>query len=272
MSMFRRFCAVTLTALALILVAAPGASAHPAPQHRGGHHKSPHRSYVALGDSFAAGTGAAPATDACGRSNLAYPRLLAQATRLQLTTLACAGATMPDVATKQLPSVSSSARYVSVQAGGNDIGFTQVFGLCAQKDNDDECAAAVAQSTAYMNSTFTGQASALFAAVRQSAPQARVVVVGYPRLFSGKNCSPLVDYSAKEQRIMNGAIDLLNTRLSQAAASVGARFANPTKSFKNHAWCARLPWITGPESPVAFHPNALGQVLGYLPTVASKFL
>ena len=62
-----------------------------------------------------------------------------------------------------VPSVSSSARYVSVQAGGNDIGFTQVFGLCAQKDNDDECAAAVAQSTAYMNSTFTGQASALFA-------------------------------------------------------------------------------------------------------------
>ncbi len=129
MSMFRRFCAVTVTALALILVAAPGASAHPVPQHRGGHHSAPQRSYVALGDSFAAGTGAAPATDACGRSNLAYPRLLAKAARLKLTTLACAGATMTDVATKQLPSVSSSARYVSVQAGGNDIGFTQVFGL-----------------------------------------------------------------------------------------------------------------------------------------------
>lgn len=266
MSMFRRACAVIVTALALILVAAPGASAH-TPAHR----KAPQRSYVALGDSFAAGVGAAPAADSCGRSALAYPRLIAKAARLALTTLACAGATMADVAAEQLPSVPASADYVTVQAGGNDIGFVPVFGLCAQPDNDQDCAAAVAQSTAYLNSTFTANAGALLAAVRARAPQARVIVVGYPRLFNGTDCSPKVFYSAKEQRIMNAAIDLLNTRLSQAARAAGARFANPTRSFLNHAWCARVPWITGPESAAAFHPNALGQVLGYLPTLARKF-
>lgn len=267
MSMFRRLSAVLVTALAFILVAAPGASAHTA-EHR----RAPQPSYVALGDSFAAGVGAAPATDSCGRSALAYPRLIAKAARLALTTLACAGATMADVATEQLPSVSSSASYVTVQAGGNDIGFAPVFGLCAQPDNDEDCAAAVAQSTAYLNSDFTANAGALFTAIRARAPKARVIVVGYPRLFSGKDCSPLVSYSAKEQRLMNGAIDLLNTRLAQAAGAVGARFANPTGAFLNHAWCARVPWVTGPESAAAFHPNALGQVLGYLPTVARKFL
>ena len=266
MSMFRRTCAVIVTALALILVAAPGASAL-TPEHR----RAPQRSYVALGDSFAAGVGAAPARDSCGRSALAYPRLIAKVAHLDLTLKACAGATMADVAAEQLPSVDASADFVTVQAGGNDIGFVPVFGLCARPDNDADCAAAVAQSTAYMNGDFATNAGALFAAVRARAPQARVTVVGYPRLFSGKDCSPLVSYSGTEQRLMNGAIDLLNTRLSQAAAAVGARFANPTRAFTRHAWCARLAWITGPENAAAFHPNAFGQVLGYAPTVARTF-
>ena len=267
MSMFRRACAVLVTALALILVAAPGASAH-APAHR----KAPQLSYVALGDSYAAGVGAAPATDTCGRSALAYPRLIATAARLNLTLAACTGATMADVASKQLASVGASASYVTVQAGGNDIGFTEVFGLCARPDNDADCAAAVALSKAYLNSDFATNAGALFTAIRARAPRARVIVVGYPRLFSGKNCSTLVEYTAAEQRLMNGAIDLLNTRLAQAASAVGARFANPTGAFTNHAWCAKRSWINGPESAAAFHPNARGQLLGYAPTVGRKFL
>ncbi|MFT3971582.1 MAG: SGNH/GDSL hydrolase family protein [Micropruina sp.] len=264
MSMFRRSCAVAVTALALILVAAPGASAHTAPQH-----KATQRSYVALGDSYSAGSGALPPTDQCLRSKAAFPILLAKLARLQLTHAACGGATMDDVAKTQLEALSGSTDYVTVQAGGNDIGFVPVFRACATLD-DADCWTALAGAHAYLNSTFVTDASALYQAIRSEAPRAKLVVVGYPRLFNGTNCSNEVYYSPAEQAKMNATIDLLNTRLSQAAASVGAGFAKPTRSFKGHAWCDKASWITPAEAKIAFHPTALGQAFGLLPVVASK--
>lgn len=268
MSMFRRFCAVAVTALALILVAAPGASAHTAPSHKAPQHKA-QRSYVALGDSYSAGSGALPPTDECLRSKAAFPILLAKLARLRLTHAACGGATMDDVAKKQLGALSGSTDYVTVQAGGNDIGFVPVFNACATLD-DDDCWTALAGAHAYLDGDFVADASSLYQAIRAQAPRAKLVVVGYPRLFNGTNCSNKVYYSPDEQAKMNATIDLLNIRLSQAAATVGARFANPTRVFKGHAWCDKASWITPPEVKIAFHPTALGQALGLLPVVASR--
>ncbi|MFT4296031.1 MAG: SGNH/GDSL hydrolase family protein [Micropruina sp.] len=269
MSRFRRAAAAVALAALTFIAVSPATASAAVPEHRRG---ATQRSYVALGDSFAAGVGAAPALDGCGSSAMAYPRLLAKLTRTKLTLAACGGATMADVATEQLDALAPSTDYVTLQAGGNDIGFVPVFGLCAQPDNDAQCAAALGQSKAYLDSGFTDNARTLMAAVRARAPKAKLIVVGYPRLFNGTDCSQLVAYSAAEQQLMNATIDLLNTRLAQAAAQVGASFANPTSAFRGHAWCGRPSWITGPENPVAFHPNALGQLLGYLPVVARKLL
>lgn len=266
MSKFRRVCASLVSALALIAFAAPGASAQPVE-----HHKAPKLSYVALGDSFAAGAGAAPAQDTCLSSALAYPRLIAAVARMDLTMAACAGATMATVTDIQLPALKASTDYVTVQAGGNDIEFAPVFNLCMLPQNDAVCLAKVGQETAKLNRSFVDGARELYLAIRAKAPNARLIVVGYPRLFNGTNCNAGVEYSPAEQQAMNAAVDLLNRRLRQAASSVGARFANPTTAFANHAWCARRSWINGPEHPVGFHPNALGQLLGYAPVVGGKF-
>lgn len=109
MSMFRRACASLVATLALIALAAPGASAHTV-EYR----KPPKLSYVALGDSFAAGVGAAPAQDACLSSALAYPRLIARFARMDLTMAACAGATLTDVTNNQLSALKPSTDYVTV--------------------------------------------------------------------------------------------------------------------------------------------------------------
>ncbi|MFT3835119.1 MAG: SGNH/GDSL hydrolase family protein [Micropruina sp.] len=267
MSMFRRACASLVATLALIALAAPGASAHTV-EYR----KPPKLSYVALGDSFAAGVGAAPAQDACLSSALAYPRLIARFARMDLTMAACAGATLTDVTNNQLSALKPSTDYVTVQAGGNDIGFEPILRLCGLPGNDATCIGAVKVAAAELTSSkFADDARTLFAGVRARAPKARVIVVGYPRLFSGKDCSPPAEYSAAEQSEMNATVGLLNQRLRRIAYSVGARFADPTAAFANHAWCAKRSWINGPEHVVAFHPNALGQLLGYAPVVARKF-
>lgn len=230
--------------------------------------------YVALGDSYAAGLGAGTPKDACGRSSYGYPSLIAKVGRLDLTLAACSGATMADVASGQLASVTPDADFVTIQVGGNDVGFVPVLSLCAQPDNDASCAAGVAQSRAYLAGGFAANATALFAATRARAPKATLIVVGYPRLFNGTDCSPLVAFSAAEQSLINGTVVTLNQQLEAAARQVGARFANPTQAFTGHAWCSRRPWVNGPAEPAvaSFHPTVLGQLLGYAPVVGRYFL
>lgn len=270
MPSLRRAVAAALAALAFLVTNSSAASASTTTNwsQRGG----PRPSYVALGDSYAAGLGAAPATDACGRSALAYPRLIARATGWQLTQAACSGATMADVAATQLALVTASTDYVTVQVGGNEAGFVPVLSVCAQVDSDAACAAANGQSQAFLSRGFGPAVTQLFAVVRAQAPRARLVVVGYPRLFGGKNCSPLVEFTATERALLNDTVDLLNSRLAAAADAVGARFANPTWAFGGHAWCSKLPFVNGSADPVvaSFHPNALGQALGYLPVVGRQ--
>ena len=243
------------------------------PQHNAAprHQKASKPSYVALGDSYSAGSGALPPTDACLRSAAAFPVLLAKLGRLELTHAACGGATMAQVASTQLAALSKSTDFVTVQAGGNDIGFVPVFAACATLA-DEDCWAPLAAANAYLDTTFVKDASALYKAIKKKAPKAKLIVVGYPRLFNGTNCSTNVYYSPTEQARMNATIDLLNTRLAQAAKKVRAAFANPTKAFKRHAWCDKASWITPPEVQIAFHPTALGQALGLLPVVARRFL
>ena len=269
MSRISRAIAALVLVLAVVAVGAPQASAA-APLHREARTRD---SYIALGDSYAAGVGAAPTSNSCGRTSLAYPKLIAAAGRLDLTQVACSGATMADVAATQLSALEPGTDFVTIQIGGNDVGFVPVLAVCAQTDNDAQCAAAVAQSTAYLNGGFTINAAALFGAVRAGAPSAKLIVVGYPHLFGSKDCSALTEFTAAERALLNDSADLLNRRLAQAARLVGADFADPTDRFDGHAWCSRTPWINGPASPLAaFHPNALGQLLGYLPVVGRQFL
>lgn len=268
MSRLRRAIAALIVALALVVGIAPVASAA-TPTNRSGKSRN---DYVALGDSYAAGLGAGTSSDSCGRTSFAYPKLIAKAGDLDLTTVACSGATMADVAATQLSALKAGTDFVTIQVGGNDVGFVPVLAVCAQPDGDARCAAAVAQSTAYLNNGFTANAAGLFGAIRAGAPRAKVIVVGYPHLFGRRDCSLLTEFTAAERTLLNTATDLLNRRLAEAAQLTGAVFANPTDRFDGHAWCSPLPWINGPVSAGAFHPNVLGQLFGYLPVVGRRFI
>ena len=136
--------------------------------------------------------------------------------------------------------------------------------------------AALAASAALARCGFTpvyapgGPGDKLYGQIRATAPNARVTVVGYPRIFNGRDCSWFTWFSSSEMSKLNQTADLLNSRLSEAASATGFSFANPTSAFLGHAVCDRAEWINGLSSPISesFHPKVSGHRSGYYPTVS----
>jgi lysophospholipase L1-like esterase len=232
--------------------------------------------YVALGDSYSSGTGTrtylADGTS-CQRSVYAYPSLDAAALGLSLTFRACSGATVADVTNTQLSALTSSTSYVTISVGGNDAGFADVITECALPGWMSSCNKAIDRAQAFINGTLPGRLSTLYGSIKAKAPNARVIVVGYPRLFMGEDCNAGTWFSPTEQSRLNGTADLLNSKLSSAAAAKGFTFANPTSRFIGHAVCDSPEWVNGLSSPVSesYHPNRAGHADGYAPLTKPLF-
>ncbi len=229
--------------------------------------------YVALGDSYSSGTGTrsyiADGTE-CQRSTYAYPSLIASARGYALNFRACSGAKIPDVLNTQVSALSSTTSYVTISVGGNDAGFASVLTTCAQPAWMSNCNGAIDKANAYITNTLPGALSNLYATIRTRAPKAKVVVVGYPRVFMGEDCNAGTWFSPTEMTRLNATADLLNSRLSSAASARGFTFANPTSRFVGHAVCDNPEWINGLSNPIAesYHPNRLGQGSGYTPLIS----
>lgn len=225
--------------------------------------------YVALGDSYAAGLGAggAPQGGACRRSPDAYPaRAAASLPGLRLDTRACSGATTTDVLAGQVPAVTPAARLVTVTAGGNDAGFASVMVGCALAP----CGPAVAAAARLVRSLLPARLDALYRAVRARAPAARVLVLGYPRLFGPLWCPGAAGFSTMERGALNALADALDAVLAARAAAAGVRYRSTIGAFAAHGVCSPDPWLHGldPWHPSwSFHPTRTGQARGYAPLV-----
>lgn len=171
--------------------------------------------YVALGDSYAAGYGlGAPATatrpayPGCAQTSLDYPHRLASWLHLSLTDVTCAGATTADFAASQevtgphppaqLDAVRSlQPDLVTITIGGNDFGFTTIAETClaASARGPILLHPTYASCSAYFASPAGAAANPLAllpvveskvqsatAAVQAAAPKAKIVVLDYPAL------------------------------------------------------------------------------------------
>jgi lysophospholipase L1-like esterase len=229
--------------------------------------------YVALGDSYSSGVGTRSYIDdgtSCQRSVYAYPSLIAAARGYSLNFRACSGARIPDVTNSQLSALSSSTSYVTITVGGNDAGFADVLTECAYPWWASDCNGAIDDAQAYINNTLPGQLSTLYAAIRSRAPYAKVVVVGYPRIFNGEDCNAGTWFSPSEESRLNYTADLINSKTATQAANKGFSFANPTSRFIGHAVCDDVEWLNGLSNPISesYHPNRSGHSSGYVPTVS----
>ncbi|MDX6738718.1 SGNH/GDSL hydrolase family protein [Actinocorallia sp. A-T 12471] len=221
--------------------------------------------YVALGDSYSSGTGAGSYTDVlCTRSANAYPAKYAAARPgITFRFVACGGATIPDVVANQLSALRTTTTHVTVSIGGNDSGFASTM-LSCQYGTTLSCQRALNEGTAFVQNQLPGKLDSLYAQIRARAPQAKVVVVGYPRLYKqGGLC--LGGLSATKRDMINTAADGLTAVLAARAAAAGFTFADARPGFAGHEICTTSPWIDSGN----IHPTATGHAQGYLPAVTT---
>jgi hypothetical protein len=239
------------------------------------------RRYVALGDSYtsAPAVGITDIADGCLRSDHNYPKVLAQAHDVaQLVDVSCAGATTQDLVRGQQPfgsqvavppqidAVTPDTDLVTLGIGGNDTGL---FGRLAR-----DCtrpAQRTAQRTAQGCVSVTGEdldaigraVTRSLRLVHQKAPDAIVVLVGYPRLLDGHACPKLLPVAARDVAALTTVVRDLNTELRAAAKRAEAEFADVYAASAGHDLCSTEPWVNGvrnqPGKAAALHPFAVEQ-------------
>jgi lysophospholipase L1-like esterase len=230
--------------------------------------------YTALGDSYSSGVGTRTYysdSGSCYRSPNAYPVLTAARLGATLTFAACSGASVADVQNNQLGSLNAGTTYVTVTAGGNDAGFTDVISKCALPW-PWTCWGDITNANTFITGTLPGRLDALYDAIRSRAPNATVIVVGYPRLFNGQECNLGARISSGEQAELNKSADLLTTTIAARAAAHGFLFADPRQAFTGHAICDGAEWLNGLSNPImeSYHPNSNGHAAGYTPLVLNR--
>ncbi|MGW5849074.1 SGNH/GDSL hydrolase family protein [Streptomyces sp. NPDC055254] len=229
--------------------------------------------FVALGDSYSSGVGAGsylPDSGSCQRSSKAYPSLWAAANApVSFSFTACSGATTSTVKNSQLTPLNSSTTLVSVTAGGNDVGFANVMQTCVLQ-SEATCVSAVNNAVAQVNNVLPGSLSSLYGAIRSKAPQAHVVVLGYPRFYKlSGGC--IAGLSETERAAINRGSDALNGMLAKQAANAGFSYSSVVDEFTGHEICSGDAWLHSVSVPVSnsYHPTATGHSGGYLPAFRS---
>ncbi|WP_422732983.1 SGNH/GDSL hydrolase family protein [Micromonospora sp. WMMD558] len=251
-----------LAALVAVLTAVTGAVLVPGTAH------AATVNYVALGDSYSSGVGAGPYDlSGCLRSQKSYAPLWATANAVTSFRFpACGGAVTADVINAQVGSLSSTTTLVTITIGGNDAGFADVMTTC-RFGSTSSCTNAVNTAKSFATTTLPGRLDATYAAIRNRAPNARLIVLGYPRLFETGSCGWFA-MSSYKRTILNEAADVLATVTAARAAAAGATFADTRPYFAGHGVCASDPWIRDVTGVIeAYHPDADGYRHGYLPAL-----
>jgi len=280
---------------------------------------------VALGDSFSAGQGTMNYigdSGACHRSTLAYPFYVASQRNLGVPAFAaCSGAYTADFyesnpahqgEAPQKDWLTNSTTAVTLTMGGNDVGSSAVVKECVThpghtgwgcKYNYPMVNTLYQRIGALAGSGFaTGDdgrqitpLKQLYKDIAAKAPNAKIFVGGYPKLFGdntghfdanasapgGFAClltpGPGVTIDYDDAQWLNQVSVDLNATISSAVDAARAEGANvyfvPAVLFSGHGHCDLneewftfvlltddLPPVAKPES---LHPTAVGQSVGY---------
>lgn len=239
------------------------------------------KTYVALGDSVAAGVGLRNDSDssACDRTDQSYPHQLANldtATKYKLINLACRGATLAagingpqDVnrlAVKpQLEQLFAQPKpdIVTLTIGANDANWVRFITSCyaANCATPAQSAAFAAQlpviSSAYQQALKSIETH--YAQPGTKPPQ--VLVTDYYHLYpaAATNCADTAGVDANEQQWVRQQITLLNDSIMRVVEPFEAFASFVRIDFTGHEACSSDPYIQGINDKEPFHPTASGQ-------------
>ncbi|KQO64869.1 SGNH/GDSL hydrolase family protein [Curtobacterium sp. Leaf261] len=273
--------------------------------------------YVALGDSYAAGYGLPKQTKlpvaACGQSADDYPHRLAKRFDLDLTDVSCAGATTANVVSRsqagappQIRALGPDTRLVTISIGGNDADLFGTASAClalsatgpvfSGRDAANCRSTLVRDGVDTLAAKIDGPVSRgivrALRAITKRAPDAEVVVVGYPAIFPDRANTPKhgcfrsaldaasiagdfpsdsFPFTTTDTAYLNGVQARLDAVTEAAATDAGATYVSTFTTTEARSACATkralvagvtLSASTGMREvdlePGALHPNAAG--------------
>jgi lysophospholipase L1-like esterase len=254
-----------------------------------------------------------PFDTACHRSGRAYPMLieepgldvplaLADETRDLTRFAACSGGVLADVFERQqagrnnvavpvqFDAVNSSTDLVTITIGGNDAQFSDIVTHCAtnfdcQDDNFVRVGGVELTLREYVNVRLALLASQLrqaYEAIALRAPQAEVIVAGYPHLFGTEgSCAENVVWPRGEREFLLESVDRYDALMARAAELAGVRFVSVVDAFAPGIPCSNNPggtrylngadvawngfrlkfWESVKADDQSFHPTSDGQAV-----------
>ena len=242
--------------------------------------------YVALGDSFTAAP-FVPTTDVangCFRSDGNYPSLVAARIDVgRLVDVSCSGADTGDLTSRQatvreatvppqLSALSPRTDLVTLGIGGNDFSlFTTLVHTCTGLRSTDPqgspCTDRLAAQGVALDQRLDRVGERVAAAVeeiRARSPQARVLLVGYPRIAPADGtCPQRLPFAAGDYELAIRVTRGLDRALRDAARSTGAEFVEMYAPSRGHSACSDQPWVNGQgtdrDAALAYHPLPAGQ-------------
>jgi lysophospholipase L1-like esterase len=237
-----------------------------------------------MGDSFSAGP-LIPTTNlagGCARSDHNYPSLLAERLGVQtFVDVTCSGARtgdLPDVqhtfrdaqVPPQLRPLTPSTDLVTIGIGGNDLSlFDTLIRVCTRLRPTDPTGSPCTRELAKRGPdlveatrTITKNVTTALREIRQRAPKATVVLVGYLRLVPDRGTCPALPLATGDYALGRRIGEALNHAQERAARATGARFVNMYAISRGHDICSHDPWVNGRrlerERALSYHPFESG--------------
>ena len=250
--------------------------------------------WAGLGDSYAAGP-LIPNQQlnplGCLRSDRNFAHLAAASLGRSLADVSCSGAKTDDMTAPQdvspgpanppqFNALTADTQIVTLQIGGNDIGFTSILQNCATANPfahpcRDKYVVNGRDTLADKIAATAPKIAAVLQGIHARSPNARVFVVNYAAILpeTGSGCWPQVPIGFTDVPYLRGVEKNLNAMLAQQAAANGARIVDDYTASIGRDACrsATTRWVEPlvPGNAAApFHPNARGEA-GIAALVAS---
>ncbi|MGC9497427.1 SGNH/GDSL hydrolase family protein [Streptomyces sp. WG7] len=247
-------------------------------------HATPSLDYVALGDSYSAGSGVLPVDPTnllCLRSTANYPHVIAATTGARLKDVTCGAAQTAHFTQAQYPGVapqvdalSADTDLITLTIGGNDNGtFINAITACGTagvlsggKGSPCKDRHGTSFTDQIEANTYPALKNAL-RSVRAKAPNARVAALGYPWITpaaADPSCFAKLPIAAGDVPYLRGIQAHLNAVVERAAEETGATYVDFSQASEGHDACKAVgtrwiePLLFG-HSLVPVHPNALGE-------------
>ncbi|MBS1847619.1 MAG: SGNH/GDSL hydrolase family protein, partial [Actinobacteria bacterium] len=170
----------------------------------------------------------------------------------------------------QFDAVGAGTRLVTFTIGANDIGFPSFVLHCVTRPDPGVCKRRFVHGSRddlrVAISLLGPKLSTAIGDLRRRAPDARIVVVGYPTIFPGDGSCPGVPVNPDDIRYLAGVLSDLDSTLAAAAKSSGVTFVDTARSSVGHDMCAGADrWVNPPGIDVPkvrdgliAHPNSAG--------------